>query len=119
MSKVNLEEFKQIIKELTDEAKVLGNPYIYLTELDSLLRNKGINLYRYSRELNKEERRTIDNEILSQLVKSADEILERFSAETILDERKNLEREFLEILRMFAKLKDIDMAYNLMQDLSA
>jgi hypothetical protein len=117
MSKVNLEEFKQIIKELTDEAKVLGNPYIYLTELDSLLRNKGINLYRYSREFNKEERRTIDNEILSQLVKSADEILERFSAETILDERKSLEREFLEILRMFAKLKDIDMAYNLMQDL--
>jgi hypothetical protein len=117
MSKVNLEEFKQIIKELTDEAKVLGNPYIYLTELDNLLRNKGINLYRYSRELNKNERRTIDNEILSQLVKSADEILERFSAETILDERKNLEREFLEILRMFAKLKDIDMAYNLMQDL--
>ena len=117
MSKVNLEEFKQIIKELTDEAKVLGNPYIYLTELDSLLRNKGINLYRYSREFNKEERRTIDNEILSQLVRSADEILERFSAETILDKRKNLEREFLEILRMFAKLKDIDMAYNLMQDL--
>jgi hypothetical protein len=117
MSKVNLEEFKQIIKELTDEAKVLGNSYIYLTELDNLLRNKGINLYRYSRELDKEERKIIDNEILSQLVKCTNEILERFSAETILDERKNLEREFLEILRMFAKLKDIDMAYNLMQDL--
>jgi len=29
MSKVNLEKFKQVIKELTDEAKVLGNPYIF------------------------------------------------------------------------------------------
>jgi hypothetical protein len=117
MSKVNLEEFKQVIKELTDESKVLGNPYIFLTELDSILRNKGINIYRYSRELDKEERRIIDREILNQLVKSANEILKRFSAETVLDERKKLEREFLEILRMFAKLKDIDMAYNLMQDL--
>jgi hypothetical protein len=117
MSKVNLEEFKQVIKDLTDEAKVLGNPYIFLTELDNLLRNKGINLYRYSRELDKEERRIIDNEILSQLVKSVNEILKGFSAETVLDERRKLEREFLEVLRMFAKLKDIDMAYNLMQDL--
>lgn len=47
----DLEEFKQIIKELTDEAKVLGNPYIYLTELDRLLRNKGINLYIYSQDI--------------------------------------------------------------------
>lgn len=117
MSKVNLKEFKQVIKELTDEAKVLGNPYIFLTELDNLLRSKGINIYRYSRELDKNERKIIDNEILSQLVKSVDEILKRFSAETVLDERRKLEREFLEILRMFAKLKDIDMAYNLMQDL--
>jgi hypothetical protein len=117
MSKVNLEEFKQIIKELTDEAKVLGNPYIFLTELDSLLRNKGINLYRYTQELDKNERRIIDSEILSQLVKSADAILSGFSAENVLDEKRNLEREFLEILRMFAKLKNIDMAYNLMQDL--
>jgi len=117
MSKVNLEEFKQIIKELTDEAKVLGNPYIYLTELDRLLRNKGINLYRYTQELDKNERRIIDREILSQLVKSADEILSGFSAEAVLDEKRKLEREFLEILRMFAKLKDINMAYNLMQDL--
>ena len=117
MSKVNLEEFKQIIKELTDEAKVLGNPYIYLTELDRLLRNKGINLYRYTQELDKNERRIIDREILSQLVKSADEILSGFSAEAVLDEKRKLEREFLEILRMLAKLKNIDMAYNLMQDL--
>jgi hypothetical protein len=117
MSKVNLEEFKQIIKELTEEAKVLGNPYIYLTELDRLLRNKGINLYRYTRELDKNERKIIDSEILSQLVKCTNEILERFNTETVLDERKKLEREFLEILRMFAKLKNIDMAYNLMQDL--
>ena len=95
MSKVNLEEFKQIIKELTDEAKVLRNPYIFLTELDKLLRNKGINLYRYSRKLDKEERRIVDNEILSQLVKSADEILKGFFAETVSDERKKLEREFL------------------------
>jgi hypothetical protein len=79
MSKVNLEEFKQVIKDLTDEAKVLGNPYIFLTELDSLLRNKGINIYRYSRELDKEERRIIDNEILCQLVKSVNEILKGFS----------------------------------------
>jgi hypothetical protein len=117
MSKVNLEEFKQIIKELTDEAKVLGNPYIYLTELDRLLRNKGINLYRYTQGLDKNERRIIDKEILSQLVKSADEILKRFNTEVVLDEKRKLEREFLEILRMFAKLKNIDMAYNLMQDL--
>ncbi len=117
MSKVNLEEFRQVVKEITDEAIALGNPYIFLTELDNLLRNKGINLYRYTRELDKEERRIIDNEILSQLVKSADEILERFSAETVFDERSKLEREFLEILRMFAKLKSIDMAYNLIQDL--
>jgi hypothetical protein len=117
MSKVNLEEFRQIIKELTDEAKVLGNPYIFLTELDRLLRNKGVNLYKYIRELDKKERRIIDMEILSQLVKSADEILARFSAETVLDKKGKLEREFLEILRMFAKLKNIDMAYNLMQDL--
>jgi len=117
MSKVNLEEFKQIIKELTDEAKVLKNPYIFLTELDDFLKNKGINVYRYTRELDKNERKIIDNEIISQLVKCTNEILERFNTETVLDERKKLEREFLEILRMFAKLKDIDMAYNLMQDL--
>jgi len=117
MSKVNLEEFKQIIKELTDEAKVLGTPYINLTELDRLLRNKGINIYRYTQELDKNERRIIDREILSQLVKSANEILERFDAETVLDERRKLEREFLEILRIFTKLKNIDMAYDLMQDL--
>jgi len=117
MGMLNLEEFIQVVKELTDEAKVLGNPYIFLTELDNLLRNKGINLYRYSRELDEEERRTIDSEILSQLVKSADEILKRFSAKTVLDERKMLEREFLEILWMSAKLKNIDMAYDLMQDL--
>jgi hypothetical protein len=116
MSKVNLEEFKQIIKELTDEAKVLGNPYIFLTELDRLLRNKGINLYRYTGELDKKERRIIDREIISQLIKCANEILERFDAETVLDERKKLEREFLEILRMFAKLKNIDSAYYLMHD---
>jgi hypothetical protein len=116
MSKVNLEEFKQIIKELTDEAKTLGKPYIFLTELDRLLRNKGINLYRYTGELDKKERRIIDREIISQLIKCANEILERFDAETILDERKKLEREFLEILRMFAKLKDIDSAYYLMHD---
>jgi|GEM_PF-1051742 hypothetical protein len=116
MSKVNLEEFKQIIKELTDEAKVLGNPYIFLTELDRLLRNKGINLYRYTGELDKKERRIIDREIISQLIKCSNEILERFDAETVLDERKKLEREFLKILRMFAKLKDIDSAYYLMHD---
>jgi len=116
MSKVNLEEFKQIIKELTDEAKVLGNPYIFSTELNRFLRNKGINLYRYTGELDKKERRIIDREIISQLIKCANEILGRFDAETILDERKKLEREFLEILRMFAKLKDIDSAYHLMHD---
>jgi hypothetical protein len=116
MSKVNLEEFKQVIKELTDEAKVLGNPYIFSTELNRLLRNKGINLYRYTGELDKKERRLIDREIINQLIKCANEILERFDAETVLDERKKLEREFLEILRMFAKLKDIDSAYYLMHD---
>jgi len=116
MSKVNLEEFKQVIKELTDEAKALGKPYIFLTELNRLLRNRGINLYRYAGELDKKERRIIDREIISQLIKCANEILERFDAETVLDERKKLEREFLEILRMFAKVEDIDSAYYLMHD---
>jgi len=116
MNKIDLEAQRQIAKELTDEAIALGNPYICLTELDSLLRNKGVNIYRYTRELDKKERRAIDREICNQLIKCANEILERFEAEPVLDERKKLEREFLEILRMFAKLKDIDSAYHLMHD---
>jgi hypothetical protein len=117
MGNLNLEEFRQVVKEITDEANALGEPYIFLNELDKILINRGINLYSYSRKLDKKERRIIDNEIISQLVKCTNKILERFDTETVLDEGKKLEREFLEILRMFAKLKDIDMAYNLMQDL--
>jgi len=117
MNKINLEDQRQIAKELTDEAIALGNPYIRLAELDSLLENKGINIYSYTGELDKKERKAIDREICNQLIKCTNEILERFNAGPVLDERKKLEREFLEILRMLAKLKNTWMAYNLMNDL--
>jgi len=113
---LNFEAFKQIVKEITDEATALGEPYIFSGEIDKYLKKRGINIYKYTGELGKKGRRILDKEITNYLIKCVNEILQRFEVEGILDEKKDLEREFLEMLRLFAKLQDINSAYNLMND---
>jgi len=113
---INFELLREIAKEITDEATLSGEPYISLENIDEYLGSEVIHFF-HIRKLTTKESKILNKEIKNSFLNTVNSILQKFEDKTILDERKKFEKEFLEILRMLAKLNVINSTFLLMNEL--
>ena len=112
--KLNLEKLKKLVDDITKSALAEGKEILYVSEILKALGKCGFNLDEMMYKLTNGDRQNVENEIRSLALSCANQALESLNrTDLVYNEELTLKKDFLEMLKLFAKYGRIADIHNL------
>ena len=116
--KLNLEKLRKLVDDITESALAEGKEILYVSEILKALKKYGFNLDEMMYKLTDGDRQNVENEIRSLALSCANQALESLNkADSVYNEELTLKKDFLEMLKLFAKYGRIADIHNLFSNL--
>ena len=116
--KLNLEKLKKLVDDITESALAEGKEILYVSEILKALGKYGFSLNKMMFELTEADRQNIENEIRSLALNCSNQALKSLNnIDSVYDEELTFKKDFLEMLKLFAKYGRIADIHNLFSNL--
>jgi len=116
--KLNLKKLKKLVDDITESALAEGKEILYVSEILKALGKYGFSLNKIMFELTEADRQNIENEIRSLALNCSNQALKSLNnIDSVYDEELTFKKDFLEMLKLFAKYGRIADIHNLFSNL--